>query len=345
MSDTWGIANRTCASFAAFRLSRDGVPIGDSRLKVILGAQSYAELDALVAVSDGARVGQAPSRGALILWMEGEKIYSPDSPFDDGSIGEAGPGGHVAYIESVDQAGNITVEDYSASTGSWSSLVVSLETGAVVHFPASLPPRLSPAPPPSSNTPARPPVPPVEPPTQREIPTQGGLDAPAVLWPTAVMTTVRVPRAGVMAAQMVKGTQRVALSPRRVRAGANALSWPRPARIGVGKWRLILRYRANNGVGRVTTKFITVRPAPVSKSQVSTSGGRIAVSLTSRARGVAKASLVRNGKRTALASRSVRANRSTITWNPSARGSYVLEVRVSSTGRADSLVRSRITLR
>jgi surface antigen len=102
--DPWGFYTGYCTSFAAFRLSQEGVVFHGSSLKGPNGRTAFfgngGTWDS-AAASIGYAVDARPSVGSVAVWHGGE----------DG----AWSGGHVAYVMAVDAAGNATVEEYNWS--------------------------------------------------------------------------------------------------------------------------------------------------------------------------------------------------------------------------------------
>jgi surface antigen len=102
--DPWGFYSGYCTSFAAFRLSQEGVRFHGATLQGPNGKSAFfgngGSWDA-AAASIGYVVDSHPSVGSVAVWHGGE----------DG----AWWGGHVAYVMAVDAAGNATVEEYNWS--------------------------------------------------------------------------------------------------------------------------------------------------------------------------------------------------------------------------------------
>src|SRR2546430_4758670 len=102
--DRWGFYTGYCTSFAAFRLSQEGVVLHGATLQGPNGKSAFfgngATWDA-AAASIGYVVDAHPTVGSVAVWHGGE----------DG----AWSGGHVAYVMAVDAAGNATVEEYNWS--------------------------------------------------------------------------------------------------------------------------------------------------------------------------------------------------------------------------------------
>jgi len=102
--DPWGFYTGYCTSFAAFRLSQEGVVFHGASLKGPNGKTAFfgngGSWDA-AAASIGYVVDAHPTVGSVAVWHGGE----------DG----AWSGGHVAYVMAVDGAGNATVEEYNWS--------------------------------------------------------------------------------------------------------------------------------------------------------------------------------------------------------------------------------------
>ena len=102
--DPWGFYSGYCTSFAAFRLSQEGVRFQGATLRGPNGKTAFfgngGSWDA-AALSIGYVVDTHPTVGSVAVWHGGE----------DG----AWWGGHVAYVMAVDGAGNATVEEYNWS--------------------------------------------------------------------------------------------------------------------------------------------------------------------------------------------------------------------------------------
>lgn len=102
--DPWGFYTGYCTSFAAFRLSQEGIVFHGASLTGPNGKTAFfgngGSWDA-AAASIGYVVDGTPSVGSIAVWHGGE----------DG----AWTGGHVAYVMGVDSAGNATVEEYNWS--------------------------------------------------------------------------------------------------------------------------------------------------------------------------------------------------------------------------------------
>lgn len=102
--DPWGFYTGYCTSFAAFRLSQEGIVFHGATLTGPNGKSAFfgngGTWDA-AAASIGYLVDSNPAVGSIAVWHGGE----------DG----AWSGGHVAYVMAVDGAGNATVEEYNWS--------------------------------------------------------------------------------------------------------------------------------------------------------------------------------------------------------------------------------------
>ncbi len=102
--DPWGFYTGYCTSFAAFRLSQEGVRFHGASLQGPNGRTAFfgngGSWDA-AAASIGYAVDTHPTVGSVAVWHGGE----------DG----AWWGGHVAYVMAVDAAGNAIVEEYNWS--------------------------------------------------------------------------------------------------------------------------------------------------------------------------------------------------------------------------------------
>lgn len=171
--DDWGMPNRQCTSYVAWRLSRDGVRFtSNSVFMDIMDADDAGP----IMESIGGRADNIPEVGAIIQWKFNEVIYGPDSEADSKFIGRAGgSAGHLAYIEAINPDGSALVSEYNAREpiGTWSTKSVYLWTGRVLHFtpgeaPAPFPPpgldATPPSEPPADNNDA------IAPPTSPEKP-------------------------------------------------------------------------------------------------------------------------------------------------------------------------------
>jgi surface antigen len=102
--DPWGFYTGYCTSFAAFRLSQEGVTFHGATLRGPNGKTAFfgngGSWDA-AAASIGYVVNSTPTVGSVAVWHGGE--------------GGAWWGGHVGYVMAVDGAGNATVEEYNWS--------------------------------------------------------------------------------------------------------------------------------------------------------------------------------------------------------------------------------------
>ena len=102
--DPWGFYTGYCTSFLAFRLAQVGVTFHGSSLTGPNGRTAFfgngGSWDA-AAASIGYAVDSNPTVGSVAVWHGGE--------------GGAWSGGHVAYVMSVDSAGNARVEEYNWS--------------------------------------------------------------------------------------------------------------------------------------------------------------------------------------------------------------------------------------
>src|SRR5436305_7884099 len=102
--DPWGFYTGYCTSFAAFRLSQEGVRLHGASLQGPNGKTEFfgngGTWDA-AAASIGYVVDSHPTVGAVAVWHGGE--------------GGAWWGGHVAYVMAVDGAGNAIIEEYNWS--------------------------------------------------------------------------------------------------------------------------------------------------------------------------------------------------------------------------------------
>jgi surface antigen len=102
--DPWGFYTGYCTSFAAFRLSQEGVRLQGASLQGPNGKTAFfgngGSWDA-AAASVGFIVDSRATVGSVAVWHGGE--------------GGAWSGGHVAYVMAVDGSGNATVEEYNWS--------------------------------------------------------------------------------------------------------------------------------------------------------------------------------------------------------------------------------------
>ncbi len=102
--DPWGFYTGYCTSFAAFRLSQEGVRLHGASLQGPNGKTAFfgngGTWDA-AAASIGYVVDTHPTVGSVAVWHGGE--------------GGAWWGGHVAYVMAVDGTGNAVVEEYNWS--------------------------------------------------------------------------------------------------------------------------------------------------------------------------------------------------------------------------------------
>ena len=102
--DPWGFYTGYCTSFAAFRLSQEGVRFHGGSLRGPNGRSAIfgngGTWDA-AARSIGYTVDSNPTIGSVAVWHGGEA--------------GAWWGGHVAYVMAVDAAGRATVEEYNWS--------------------------------------------------------------------------------------------------------------------------------------------------------------------------------------------------------------------------------------
>src|SRR2546421_4419370 len=102
--DPWGFYTGYCTSFAAFRLSQEGVAFHGSSLTGPNGRSAFfgngGSWDA-AAASIGYAVDGNPTVGSVAVWHGGE--------------GGAWAGGHVAFVMAVGGAGHATVEEYNWS--------------------------------------------------------------------------------------------------------------------------------------------------------------------------------------------------------------------------------------
>jgi surface antigen len=102
--DPWGFYTGYCTSFAAFRLSQEGIRFHGASLQGPNGRTAFFGNGGTwdgAAASIGYVVDTRPSVGSVAVWHGGE----------DG----AWWGGHVAYVMAVDGAGNAIVEEYNWS--------------------------------------------------------------------------------------------------------------------------------------------------------------------------------------------------------------------------------------
>src|SRR2546430_13548471 len=102
--DRWGFYTGYCTSFAAFRLSQEGVVLHGATLQGPNGKSAFfgngGTWDA-AAASIGYVVDAHPTVGSVAVWHGGE----------DG----AWSGGHVAYVMAVGGAGKAGVEEVKSS--------------------------------------------------------------------------------------------------------------------------------------------------------------------------------------------------------------------------------------
>ena len=104
-NDKWGLTERQCVSFAAWRLARGGHAISNSQ-----GYGSAFHWDE-AARANGVRVSSTPHVGAIAQWNAGEagKVWM------NGGQGtfHAGEYGHVGYVAAVYSDGSALVEQYN----------------------------------------------------------------------------------------------------------------------------------------------------------------------------------------------------------------------------------------
>jgi surface antigen len=138
--DPWGFYTGYCTSFAAFRLSQEGIRLHGASLQGPNGKTAFfgngGSWDA-AAASIGYLVDSHPTIGAVAVWHGGE--------------GGAWWGGHVAYVMAVDAAGNAVLEEYN-----WSNYLRygqrTVRAPRYIHFVAGA---VQPVAPPSITQPAR----------------------------------------------------------------------------------------------------------------------------------------------------------------------------------------------
>lgn len=86
--DTWGLYNRECVSYTAFRVAASG------RYMPYFGGRGHAYQWPSTAASFGIPSGSTPVKGAVGVW-------------------NIGPYGHVVYVEEVYDNGTVLVSDYN----------------------------------------------------------------------------------------------------------------------------------------------------------------------------------------------------------------------------------------
>ncbi len=94
--DTWGLYNRECVSYTAFRVAASG------RYMPYFGGRGHAYQWPSTAASFGIPSGSTPVAGSVAIW-------------------NVGPYGHAMYVEAVNGDGTVTVSDYNnnADGGGW----------------------------------------------------------------------------------------------------------------------------------------------------------------------------------------------------------------------------------
>lgn len=140
-ADPWGFFSGFCTSFAAFRLSQEGVVFHHASLTGPNGKTAFfgngGSWDA-AAASIGYRVDTHPAVGAIAVWHGGED--------------HAWWGGHVGYVMAVDATGRATVEEYN-----WTYLYKYdqrvVQAPRYIHFEHSHP-SAAPAPAPAASRPS-----------------------------------------------------------------------------------------------------------------------------------------------------------------------------------------------
>lgn len=109
--DTWGMYNRECVSYTAFKVAASG------RHMPYWGGHGNANQWDNNAIADGIPVDGNPRVG-------------------DVAVSNAGYYGHVMYVEHVYGDGRILVSQYNASwTGTYSEAVISVGNLVFIHFP------------------------------------------------------------------------------------------------------------------------------------------------------------------------------------------------------------------
>lgn len=101
-ADVWNFIIRQCTSFVAWRLNQDGIEFHNAYRQPAGYTWSHAYKWDEAAVRAGLVMNKTPKVGAVAQWNTGQY-------------------GHVAYVAAVNNDGSVTIEEYNASPGSYST--------------------------------------------------------------------------------------------------------------------------------------------------------------------------------------------------------------------------------
>jgi surface antigen len=112
-SDPWGYEYRNCTSYAAWRLSRAGVPAA-----LFTGLGNASQWIASVAGEPGVVVNHVPAPGAIAVWVVSTGV------------------GHVAWVDSLRDGGSaVIVSDYNyTGSGAYATHLVTSPPTGYIHF-------------------------------------------------------------------------------------------------------------------------------------------------------------------------------------------------------------------
>ncbi len=132
VTDPWGMTERQCTSFVAWRSHQHGVDIPG----MSYGRGAWiADLWDNNAAALGKRVDRTPAVGAFAQWNAHER--SDYTYLGSSWWLQAGDQGHIAYVSRVNRDGTVTLEDYNFFGGPRQYGTKTLPAGAVpryIHF-------------------------------------------------------------------------------------------------------------------------------------------------------------------------------------------------------------------
>ncbi|PSO42930.1 hypothetical protein BRC19_02650 [Candidatus Saccharibacteria bacterium QS_5_54_17] len=114
--DEWGMYNRQCTSYAAWRVHDDGKHMPEWGRTDNADAKYWYNL----ARRDDIPTGGSPREGAIAVWREGD--------------GMGDTYGHVAYVENVNDDGSIWVSQYNVTPGEYNEMGVSKDKAAQLDY-------------------------------------------------------------------------------------------------------------------------------------------------------------------------------------------------------------------
>lgn len=110
-ADRWGFTKRQCVSFVAWRMAQRGHPLSNSTQR---WGSALTWDDTARRLGYG--IGSKPVPGSIAQWNAGESsAYYANGATTANGLMQAGPYGHVGYVQGVYSDGSVSIVQYNMS--------------------------------------------------------------------------------------------------------------------------------------------------------------------------------------------------------------------------------------